>query len=346
MHIVIKSFVPLSLFCLTIMSCRPARIPNEAVTLKEAIFGCGEYEIGMSGSHFDPYTGIGSVGEMLAFVRADTLYIKPGVRSLPVSKLALTVKSMISRPDELLIAAEEGIYRLDANLKLELLLERAVTDIALGPDNELLFIDDKASPFRVFAFNRSTQEVRPYTVAYQTNFGAVPVELIVSEEGSIWIRNEQNNLIRYSTPDSFFVYEGENALEAHLEGFTSVTLIDSPDGLLAWLKQDDQFVFLYQFVAGEWEQLYFSDLRMTAGLDALMRFAEPSNMLLLDRSLYLGSNKGMIRFRLGEPGTRVAEYDIINDPAFVWQSITHLHQKEPNLYYFINGSRQIEIDCR
>jgi len=347
MHFVIKSFVPLLFFvCLSIVACRPPRIAVAPVALQEPIFNCGEYETRIAGSHFEPFTAIGSFGEFLAFVKADTLYIKTDLRSLPVSKLSMTVKSMISLPERLLICAEEGVYELNATLDLQLLLDREVTDIALGPEDELLFIDDKASPFRVSEINTTTREAVDYTVPYQTNFGAIPEELIVSEEGSIWIRNQENNLIRYVTPDSFFVYEGEEAIAAHLEGFTSVTMIDSPDGLLAWLKLDDRFVFLYQFVEEEWQQIYFSDERMTNGIDAHMRFAEPNNMLLLGRTLYLAASNGVLRFQLGEPGALVAEYDIISDPAFIWPSVVSLHQKEPNLYYLINSNRLIEIDCR
>ncbi len=346
MHALFKSLFSLFLLSLCLLACRPERINNQQISLRTPIFECGEYEIGSFGSLFHPFTDIGSFGEYVAFVRQDTLYLKTRIRGLALKKYALTVRSMLSRENELLIVAEEGIYRLDDTLEPQLLLDREVTDIAIGPDEELLFIDENASPFRVWAFDLLTKEVRGYTEPYETNFGAVPAELIVSEEGSIWIRNQQNNLIRYLSKDSSFVYEGENAIESHLEGFTSVSLLDSPDGLLAWLKKEDQFVFFYQFVEGEWQQLYFSDLRMTNGLDALIRFAEPSNMLWLDRRLYIACDKGVIRFDLGEPGSPVLAYDLIQDPAFAWPSIANLHQKEPGHFYLINGGRQVEIDCR
>ncbi|MEM6348201.1 MAG: hypothetical protein AAF927_30245 [Bacteroidota bacterium] len=346
MHTLVKSFFFLLWISFCFTACRPEPFDNEPIGLWEPIFSCGDYEVGSSGHHFDPFTAIGSFDKYIALVRRDTLYVKTGVRDLAVRKLALTVKDLISRENELLLAAEEGIYRVGATLEAEMLLDREVTSIALGPNEELLFVDDQASPFRVFALDLQTREVSAYTVPYETNFGAIPAELILTEEGSIWIRTQENNLIRYTSQESFFVYEGENAIESHLEGFTSVNLIDSPDGLLAWFKKEDQFVFLYQFFEGEWHKLYFSDLRMTNGLDATIRFAEPSNMLWLNRRLYLASDKGVIRFDLGEPRTPVLVYELIREPTFMWPSVASLHQKEPSLYYLINGGRQVEIDCR
>lgn len=333
--------------CLCFFSCRPEPPILEQVSISEPVFQCGVYQNTETFNGFQAFAKarVSSFGSFIAIASEDSLELRSEITAAPIWKEELGVKKMLPWQGQLLISSDDGIYLLDQALNFRQLLPNAVTDIAIGPQDEILFIDQANPPYRVFELSQPDNQVLNYTEPYNTSLCAAPEQLLVAGNGEIWIINCNKDFIQYLTLDQAYVYEGQYSLFLGYEDIVSLTANSTENGLVVLIKSSGQYFSLFQKEAANWNLIWESNVRAEDPLQTQIRLATPNDILVIDRTIYLSTNAGVIRFMQNEVGGTAVDFDIVHDPNWGENAVFQIYQRENDLYYISNNNNVFEIDC-
>lgn len=331
------------------LGCQPEPIPVlEQVSVSERIFNCGQYNPTALGSGLNALDNalVSSFGPYIVLVQDGKIELRTQIDADPVWQQALEVKKMLPWGDKLLILANSGIFSLDQAQTLSLLLEQAVDDIAIGPEDEILFIDQANPPYRVFELSQPDNQIINYTEPYNASLCAAPERLLVAENGEIWLINCNRDLVFYTTNDQAYVFEGEYAFIPGREQATSITTNAAGPADLMYFKYGAEEVFLYQWHESGWKLIWESNFRAADPLLTQIRLSSPNDIFSLGNTIYLSTNSGVVRFRQNEVGGAITDYDIVQDPNLPEDAVFQIYERESGLFYVSNTANVVEIDCR
>jgi hypothetical protein len=281
--------------------------------IEDNIFGCSQFEVMDTEETF--FSNVPAPLEVFhqffVYGGTDNLVIRDGFNGPVLQTVAMSVNDLVLFDNQLMICAEEGVYRMDPSGELSTISDYRCNTMVLDGLGRLLLQggvgpEEWTTAYHIQEFKDGM--ITPFApVAPYVN--CVTLDLFSGDEESLYALSCNNDIIHYENGNVVGEYSQEEApFSAEAASTAPLLTVYHDGGLIVMAQSVLDFFRMYKLSNQEWQPLYdltYENTDTEKNREVFLHIE--SNLLLHDDFLYA--------FDVGDPkrGNGIVRYDLSGD---------------------------------